>query len=80
MALEHKKLLTRENLEITFKMIDSDGSGTIEIDELRKAFEAGGKKRTIEFWKNFISSIDDNKDGVIQLDEFIRGMEKLVHN
>lgn len=78
MTLEHKKLLTRKNLEITFKSIDSDGSGTLDLDELRKAFEAGGRKRSIEFWKNFISTIDENKDGVIQLDEFINGMERLI--
>jgi Ca2+-binding EF-hand superfamily protein len=80
MTLEHKKLLSRQNLEITFKNMDADGSGTLDLEELRKIFEAGGKKRTTDFWRKFIASIDQNNDGVIDLNEFINGMVKLIDN
>jgi len=78
LTIEHKKLLSKENLMITFKKLDVDNSGTLSIDELRQAFEAGGNKRSESFWKDFIASIDENKDNLISVDEFVKAMEKLI--
>lgn len=78
LTMERKKLLSRENLTITFRSLDLDNSGTLEIDELRKAFEAGGNKKTEGFWTQFIEQIDENKDGQVSLEEFINCMEKLI--
>jgi len=75
LTVEHKKLLTRENLEITFKKLDVDNSGTLTIDELKMAFEAGGSHRAESFWKDFTKTIDENGDGNITIEEFIKTME-----
>jgi len=42
MAIEKKKYLEKDNLVLTFKILDIDNNGQLSIDELKKAFEAGG--------------------------------------
>lgn len=43
-------------------MFDTDGSGTISIDEIKKIFGgAGNVSETV--WNDLIEEIDDNKDG-----------------
>lgn len=46
LAVEHNKLLSRENLEITFKTLDLENDGLLSIQDLREAFEADGNHRT----------------------------------
>jgi Ca2+-binding EF-hand superfamily protein len=59
-----------------FKRLDLDKNGILSRDELRKAFEGGSAtRRTEEFWKLFLKSIDADGDGRITLDEFIDFME-----
>lgn len=41
-TVNKKKLLSMENLEKTFKMLDDDGSGSIDIDEIKNAFKGAG--------------------------------------
>lgn len=45
---------------------------------MKKTFEAGGNKKTEAFWKELIKGIDENGDGKITLEEFTKGMEKLI--
>lgn len=77
---EQQKLLSVENLKKTFKKLDLDNNGTLSIDELKKAFDGGILKRKEKFWKSLMSSIDSNQDNKIQLEEFIKFMEKLQDN
>lgn len=70
LTIEKKKYLQKENLELTFKIMDVDGNGKLTIEELRKAFEAGSNARTDKFWKKFIKEIDKDGDSQISLEEF----------
>jgi Ca2+-binding EF-hand superfamily protein len=46
LTVEHKKLLNKRNLEITFNNLDIDNSGFLTIDELKKTFEGAGNKKS----------------------------------
>ena len=58
--------------------MDVDNNGMLTIDEMKRAFEAGGNERTDKFWQQFIAEVDTNKDGEISLDEFIDIMMKVL--
>ena len=77
LAMDHKKLLHKDNLKCTFETLDLDYNGFLSMAELRKAFEAGGNKRTDEFWRNFMKEVDKNGDNQISFDEFEECMQKL---
>jgi Ca2+-binding EF-hand superfamily protein len=59
-------------------MLDIDNSGNLSIEELKRAFEAGGNKKTEKFWKTFILDIDKNGDSEISLEEFQVAMTKIL--
>ena len=48
-AINKHRLLTQENLEIAFSMMDIDNNGRITVLELRNAFELNHKKDD-ELW------------------------------
>lgn len=61
-TIDKVNLLSKQKLETAFKMFDTDGSGTISIDEIKKIFGgAGNVSETV--WNDLIEEIDDNKDG-----------------
>ncbi len=78
LCIEKKKLLSKENLKITFQSLDLDNNGILTLDELKQAFEAGGNKKTKKFWREFISQADQNNDNQLTFDEFSSIMEKLM--
>ena len=57
-------------------MFDDDGSGTIEIDELKKMFSYAGVDDKV--WEIMLIEVDDNSDGVISYDEFADIMLKTM--
>lgn len=42
--------MTKDILQITFNCLDVDMNGQITIEEIQKAFEAGGTTHTKKFW------------------------------
>ena len=80
LSQERQKLLTKSNLEATFRSIDIDNNKKLTINEFKRAFEAGGNERTDKFWQQFIAEVDENQDGEISLEEFIQVMEKILFN
>lgn len=58
-------------------MFDTDGSGSITIDELMKAFGASGDE-DIDEWQQIINEVDLDGNGEIEFDEFKLMMQKLV--
>lgn len=67
--------LAKERVELlseAFKSFDTDGDGSIGVDELKLGLERVFKDFIItnEQAKNLLNSFDESKDGAIQLDEF----------
>ncbi len=54
-----------------FKSIDEDGSGTVTIDELRKAFLRYGTKLSEEDLQVLMRAADLDGDGTINYEEFV---------
>ena len=67
-----------EKARWTFKMFDTDGSGTIEITEMVEILEAlydtaGFNKDTVGTRaRELFESLDLNKDGTLGEDEFVK--------
>jgi calcium-dependent protein kinase len=72
-------LLSRERLEIAFKLYDTENRGSISKDQLKAIF---GKHYSHEdsFWESMINEVDKNQDGVIDIYEFSDMMLSLANN
>lgn len=68
-TMNRENLLSKENLDNAFCMFDSDGSGTISAEELKKIL--GGDVVAAEgVWAELIRTVDQNGDGEIDFKEF----------
>ncbi|ONK56846.1 uncharacterized protein A4U43_C10F13710 [Asparagus officinalis] len=70
-----KKISSKEHLSEAFRYFDKDGSGYIEIDELREALGEGDLCPNEQVIEEIISDIDVDKDGRISYPEFQMMME-----
>jgi len=59
-----------------FKLFDADGNGHIDAAELQDVLKKIGIEATIEQAKEMIAEVDTDKNGTIELAEFITMMEK----
>lgn len=61
-----------------FDVFDEDRDGFIDAEELQKVLEALGIKEglKLENCREMIAEVDDNGDGRIDFDEFVRFMER----
>ncbi|KAH0478094.1 MAG: uncharacterized protein KVP18_004150 [Porospora cf. gigantea A] len=66
-AVDHSRLLTSSRLESAFKLFDLDGSGFIELDELRKILD--GQVSDAD-WEAICSEVDQDNNKQIDFDEF----------
>ena len=73
--MQQKECLKEEKLAEAFRAFDKDGSGKISHNEI---YQVLGIKDKDEQQKidTIIGSVDTNKDGEIDLDEFISMMAK----
>eukprot|EP00929_Paragymnodinium_shiwhaense_P103893 TRINITY_DN6774_c0_g1_i2.p1 TRINITY_DN6774_c0_g1~~TRINITY_DN6774_c0_g1_i2.p1 ORF type:complete len:153 (-),score=79.77 TRINITY_DN6774_c0_g1_i2:181-639(-) len=72
MPLEHK--FTEKQMVMyrgVFESFDADGSGAIDTDELKKAFEALGTKLSDKDVADMIKEVDEDGSGEIDFDEFL---------
>ncbi|XP_077936061.1 parvalbumin-7 [Gasterosteus aculeatus] len=72
------KAMTAEDVKKVFKVLDVDGSGFIEEEELKfllKSFSQEGRDLTDSETSAFLKAADKDGDGRIGIDEF----EVLVH-
>ena len=60
-----------------FKRADVDGNGFISSKELKEILSASDEKFTQADLKLIFEMIDDNRDGKIDIKEFIRGFQDI---
>ena len=68
-VIDSHKILTEDRLRKAFDMFDKDGSGTLELGEIKQYF--GGNDKT---WKRVLKDIDENGDGCVDFQEFKKMM------
>lgn len=80
-AVNRATLLSKQNLEIAFKMFDADGNGVISINELKDVF-SGVHELTSEednlLWNQILQEVDTNHDSVISHEEFFTSMQAVL--
>ena len=73
-AIGRHKVLERKRLEDVFRSIDIDGNGFIDVQELRTML--GRFINDPKCIEEFLVAADTNKDGLIDVHEFIKVMRK----
>ena len=73
-AINKENAYSQANLRMAFNHFDSDKSGKISIDELKKSISLGCSE---DVFRELIKEFDENKDGEISFDEFTKMMNKL---
>ncbi|CAD8151338.1 unnamed protein product [Paramecium pentaurelia] len=73
-VLQEKRLL-KDSLRAAFRLFDLDGNGTISRSEIQEIF--GGIQIDNNAWQEILTSCDDNKDGLIEENEFLALLENL---
>ena len=59
-------------------MLDSDSTGYIDMDNIKKIFGVTRKTISDDVWRKVIEEVDLNGDGVISFDEFEKLMKKFT--
>ncbi|CAK62506.1 unnamed protein product (macronuclear) [Paramecium tetraurelia] len=73
-VMQEKRIL-KESLRAAFRLFDLDGNGTISRSEIQEIF--GGIQIDNNAWQEILTSCDDNKDGLIEENEFLALLENL---
>eukprot|EP01029_Cantina_marsupialis_P020445 TRINITY_DN47946_c0_g1_i1.p1 TRINITY_DN47946_c0_g1~~TRINITY_DN47946_c0_g1_i1.p1 ORF type:complete len:1104 (+),score=315.29 TRINITY_DN47946_c0_g1_i1:88-3399(+) len=60
------------NLELNFKKFDADMSGAIDGEELKLLINTLGQQVTEEEIEILIKSVDENNNGIVEFNEFVR--------
>jgi len=77
-AIDKASLLSKQNLLDAFKLLDSDNSGMISVDELKQAFDTHGDKKDEALWLEIMREVDKNGDNEISFEEFQEAMTALL--
>ena len=77
-SINQDKIMRNDNLRICFNEFDTDGSGTISVNEISAIFKRGVKDNNedMEAFQNMIKQADENGDGEISFEEFQDIMNK----
>lgn len=70
-------MMTNDKLMAAFKMFDKDDSGTISPEEIKVVLCAGGQVEEAVI-NDIIKSVDENGDGEIQFEEFVKMMQSIT--
>ena len=73
------KVLNEQRLRAAFSLFDQDGSGTIEVDEIKQVLSANSTVSD-EVWRKIMKEADEDGDGQITFAEFSAMMRSLVGN
>jgi calmodulin len=74
MAWKMKEIDIEDELIEAFKVFDRDGNGLISAHELRFVMSSAGEKLSEEDIEEMIREADENGDGYIDYEEFVRMM------
>lgn len=69
-CLKMKDVITRSHFEQAFAYFDIDHSGSISFEEI--AFFLGDTSNNEEIIKKIFQEVDENSDGVISKEEFVK--------
>ena len=68
-SMDHKKMMNADTLTRAFSVFDTDNSGKISAEEIRRALgQEAESEETL--WREIIREVDQNGDGEIDLIEF----------
>jgi Ca2+-binding EF-hand superfamily protein len=70
-ACNRKRLLSKKNLEAAFTQMDTDQSGSLSSDELKRIL---GPLIDEQSWAEIVAKVDKDFDGEIDLSEFMKMM------
>ena len=77
-AMNEHQLASEDKLRAAFRMFDKDGSGIISAEEIREVLTFGGSNSlSTEAVDKIIKQVDENGDGEISFEEFVRMMTSL---
>lgn len=68
-TIDKDKITSKQNLELAFKAFDRDGSGKINLNEIKCIFDNPNIKDD-KIFESILTEADDNNDGEISLEEF----------
>jgi calmodulin len=66
--------------EATFNIVDADGDGLIDADEMQGVMKALGEEITAERAAEVVAAVDTDGDGRVSLEEFAVFMEQGAAN
>ena len=70
--LIHRALMQRSRIRQQFMKYDTDGSGSISVDEMKLVFEERtGRKLDMKEVKKMLKEMDEDDDGKINYEEFL---------
>ena len=80
-AVSKEKFLSEGVLRYAFKYFDKDNSGEITLDEIEEVFKesVSDKTKIHDSLKQIINEVDANGDGVIDFNEFVFIMKKMLN-
>ena len=79
-AVSKDKFITENILKFAFRYFDKNNSGEVSRDELEEIFKQGitDKSKMQKALDNIINEVDQNGDGIIQYEEFVFIMKKML--
>jgi calcium-dependent protein kinase len=75
-SVNRSKLLSKQNLTRAFNLFDTDGNGSITVEEI-KTILGSFNETTDDVWEQLLSEVDADGNGVIDIKEFKEMMVKL---
>ena len=77
-AVNKVALLNKQNIDSAFRLIDTDNSGNITIEELKAAFEPEGHEKDGDMWREIMKEVDKDGDNSISYEEFYEAMTQVL--
>lgn len=74
-AIDKKKLLSKENIQASFDAFDQNRNGSISVEELKSML--GTASLRDDLWNELLKEVDQDKNGEVNLAEFVNMMLKV---